>query len=33
MNLSEVAFDPLFRLAPWVVFIPLIGLLLNILVG
>lgn len=33
MNLSEVAFDPLFRLAPWVVLIPLIGLLLNILVG
>jgi len=33
MNLSEVAFDPLFRLVPWVVFLPLIGLTLNILVG
>ena len=33
MNLSEVAFDPLFRLVPWVVFIPLIGLTLNLLLG
>ncbi len=34
MSLSETAvFDPLFGLAPWVVFLPVIGILLNLLVG
>ena len=34
MLLSETAtIDPTFQLVPWVVFIPLIGLLINILVG
>ncbi|MBI9043006.1 MAG: NADH-quinone oxidoreductase subunit L [Anaerolineaceae bacterium] len=34
MNLSEIAsIDPIFNLVPLVVFLPLIGLLINILVG
>ncbi len=34
MSLSETAvFDPLFGLAPWVVFLPVIGILLNLLFG
>ena len=33
MLLSETAFDPTFSLVPWVVFIPVIGLVVNLLVG
>jgi NADH-quinone oxidoreductase subunit L len=34
MTLSEVAnINPIFSLVPWVVFLPLIGLLLNLIVG
>jgi NADH-quinone oxidoreductase subunit L len=34
MHLSEaILLDPTFQLVPWVVFIPLIGLLVNLLIG
>lgn len=34
MSLSDTAvFEPFFRLAPWVVFLPVIGILLNLLFG
>ncbi len=34
MSLSETAvIDPLFALAPWVVFLPVIGIVLNLLIG
>lgn len=33
MMLSEIITDPTFRLVPWVVFLPLVGILLNWLLG
>ncbi|TLN28525.1 hypothetical protein FDZ74_00470, partial [bacterium] len=33
MQLETAMMDPTFALAPWVVFLPVIGLVLNLLVG
>jgi len=33
MQLETAVMDPIFALAPWVVFLPVIGILLNLLVG